>query len=230
MGICTQLEPCKVDLYHQLDHYVSWRLDPGARGTNVFHFSLKDLEGYAFPPFSLIGKCLQKVRQEQNTIVLVAPLWQNQTWYPMLLELMVELPLLLPDQDILRDPMKPASSIGMPQQTKTSCLESHQQQHSITGVSEETSELLLQRNKHGLPVWMEAMECTGLEIQHYWQVNICCIVLPPFSVAWIPLQYSGTTWSTHAYRIETLAPHTPLTSKKMFRCQLCSTHYTGNNC
>ena len=57
-------------------------------------------------PFSLIGKCLQKVRTEQNTVVLVAPLWQNQTWYPVLLELMVEFPLLLPDwKDILRDPM-----------------------------------------------------------------------------------------------------------------------------
>jgi len=56
------------------------------KGDNTFHLSWKDLEGYAFPPFSLIGKCLQKVRQEQSTIVLVAPLWQNQTWYPMLLE------------------------------------------------------------------------------------------------------------------------------------------------
>ena len=54
MGICAQLGPCKVDLFatrlnHQLDHYVSWRPDPGAMATDAFHLSWKDLQGYAFP-------------------------------------------------------------------------------------------------------------------------------------------------------------------------------------
>ena len=29
--------------------------------------------GYVFPPFALIGKCLQKVRLEDSTVVLMAP-------------------------------------------------------------------------------------------------------------------------------------------------------------
>ena len=40
--------------------------------------------------FTLIGKCFQKVRKEWSTIMLVTS--------PMLMELMTELPLLLPDQ------------------------------------------------------------------------------------------------------------------------------------
>ena len=40
-------------------------------------------------------------RTEQSTIVLVAPVWQNQAWFPILLDLMVELPFLLPHSNNL---------------------------------------------------------------------------------------------------------------------------------
>jgi len=108
--ICTYLGPCRTDLFAtrlnaQLDNYISWRPDPGAMLTDAFQTSWKELEGYAFPPFALIGRCLQKVRTEQSTIVLVAPVWQNQVWFPMLLDLAVEFPLLLAhSNDLLLDP------------------------------------------------------------------------------------------------------------------------------
>jgi len=55
VGICTQLGPCKADLFAtrlnlQLYHHVNWRPDPGAMETNAFYLILKGLEGYAFPP------------------------------------------------------------------------------------------------------------------------------------------------------------------------------------
>jgi len=108
--ICAYLGPCRTDLFasrlnKQLDRYISWRPDPGAILTDAFQTNWKELEGYAFPPFALIGRCLQKVRVEQSTIVLVAPLWRNQAWFPMLLDLAVELPLLIPHcNDLLLDP------------------------------------------------------------------------------------------------------------------------------
>ena len=108
--ICTYLGPCRTDLFatrlnNQLDRYISWRPDLGAILTDAFQASWKELEGYAFPPFALIGKCLQKVRAEQSTIVLVAPVWRNQAWFPMLLDLAVELPLLIPHSNsLLLDP------------------------------------------------------------------------------------------------------------------------------
>ena len=108
--ICSHLGPCETDLFatqlnNQLDRYISWRPHPGAMLTDAFQTSWKGLKGYAFPPFSLIGRCLQKVRTEESTIVLVAPVWWNQAWFPMLLELAVQLPLLIPHcNNLLLDP------------------------------------------------------------------------------------------------------------------------------
>ena len=105
------LGPCKVDLFatrlnNQLADYISWTPDPGAMNSDAFQVNWVNLRGYAIPPFSQIGRCLQKVRREESTITIVAPLWKNQSWYPMLLELMVDFPLLLPHkEDLLRDPM-----------------------------------------------------------------------------------------------------------------------------
>ena len=43
--------------------HVSWHRDPHAEFIDVFSHSWKDTYWYIFPPFSLIGKCLQKLRQ-----------------------------------------------------------------------------------------------------------------------------------------------------------------------
>ncbi len=83
----------------QLDQYVSWRPDPLAIHTDAFTLNWATFQGYAFPPFALIGRCLQQVQsQGVEHLVLVAPVWPAQTWYPLLLELCVDFPLLLPMQ------------------------------------------------------------------------------------------------------------------------------------
>ena len=57
------------------------------------------------PQFALIGKCLQKVHQEECTVVMVTPVWDTQPWYPALLELLIDYPLLIPaHKELLRDP------------------------------------------------------------------------------------------------------------------------------
>ena len=99
--ILSTLGPCQVDLFatrlnHQLPNYVSWRPNPGAMEMDALQIHWKDMGGYAFPPFALIGRCLQKIQAEQSTVVLIAPIRPNQPWYPMLLQLIVEFPLLLP--------------------------------------------------------------------------------------------------------------------------------------
>ena len=76
-------------LNNQLGRYVSWRPDPFAVATDAFAISWQGEVGYAFPPFALIGKCLQKVRQEKCTVVLVTPVWDAQPWYPVLLDLLI---------------------------------------------------------------------------------------------------------------------------------------------
>ena len=96
--------PLNLDLFasrltFQLDQYVSWRPDPLAIHTDAFTLNWATFRGYAFPPFALIGRCLQQVQSQRvEHLVLVAPVWPAQTWYPLLLELCVDFPLLLPMQ------------------------------------------------------------------------------------------------------------------------------------
>ena len=94
--------PLEVDLFasrltHQLPKFVSWRPDPLAVHSDAFSMNWRDIQGYAFPPFALIGRCLQQVRtQNVKLLILVAPVWPAQTWYPLLLHLCTGLPLLFP--------------------------------------------------------------------------------------------------------------------------------------
>ena len=55
-------------LNNQLKRYVSWRPDPFSVATDAFLISWKEEQGYAFPPFALLGKCLQKIRQEARAL------------------------------------------------------------------------------------------------------------------------------------------------------------------
>ena len=50
------------------------------------------LFGYASPPWNLIGRVLAKVEKQKANVVLVAPVWPSQPWYPRLLSLLVEIP------------------------------------------------------------------------------------------------------------------------------------------
>ena len=50
-----------------------------------------------FPLFPLLNKVMQKLRSAQMAeVILVAPWWPSQSWFPHLLRLCVEHPLALP--------------------------------------------------------------------------------------------------------------------------------------
>ena len=58
---------------------------------------LGQLQAYAFPPFSLLQKVLSKVRGSHNLeLTLIAPFWPLCPWFADLLDLLVEVPVLLP--------------------------------------------------------------------------------------------------------------------------------------
>ena len=94
--------PLDVDLFatrlsKQLPRFVSWRPDPEAKSLNAWAQDCSKYRGYAFPPFSLVGRCLKQVlTQSVPTLVLIAPVWRTQSWYPLLLELGIAPPRLLP--------------------------------------------------------------------------------------------------------------------------------------
>ena len=86
------------------------QLASGSRGTacGCVDNGLGTLQGYAFPPFNLIPAVLNKLSQDKADIILVAPIWPAQPWWPLLLSLLVEQPVLLPSyRHLLRDPADP---------------------------------------------------------------------------------------------------------------------------
>ena len=83
-------------LNHQVPKYFSWTLAPQAVGTDAFSVNWNKVLLYMFPPFSLIQKCLRKIIEDKATILLITPVWHSRPWYPMLLNLLHDRPLLLP--------------------------------------------------------------------------------------------------------------------------------------
>lgn len=74
--------------------YVSWQPDPRAQCVNVFFMDWKLHCFYAFPLFSVIANCLQKIEQDQS-------LWTTQPWFTLLWKLLKEHSLLLPQLESL---------------------------------------------------------------------------------------------------------------------------------
>ena len=141
---------CTVDLFAsrlnaQLEQFVSWRPDPNAIGTDALQLSWDRWMVYAFPSFCLIGRCLTKAREEKTSLVLGEPIWRSQPWYPALLELLIDRPLILSeDPELLMDPFgNPHPLVVAGQlQLAASCLEIIRQRQFATGISGGTSQLL----------------------------------------------------------------------------------------
>ena len=85
-------------LNYQLPKYVSYLPDPHAIAVDAFSITWNSIV-YLFPPFSVIGRVLQKVEKEQCEAVLIAPLWTTQSWFPKLLKLIVDQSFILPRRE-----------------------------------------------------------------------------------------------------------------------------------
>ena len=67
-------------LNHQVSCYVSWKPDPGAAFTDAFSVTCDKQLFYAFPSFSLITKCLQKIQTDSAEGFMIVPMWPTQSW------------------------------------------------------------------------------------------------------------------------------------------------------
>ncbi len=91
--------PMEVDLFAsrlttQCPVFFSWQPDPYAAATDAF----LQVWTYANPPWNLVGRVAAQAQAQQASMVLVAPVWWTQPWYPILLEMMVDAPHLIPPQ------------------------------------------------------------------------------------------------------------------------------------
>ncbi|XP_060565442.1 uncharacterized protein LOC132724583 [Ruditapes philippinarum] len=83
-------------LNYQLLKYVSWKPDAEACFVDAFSLDWSKMFMYIFCPFSLVGRVLQKLRQDQAECIMLVPLWPTQNWWNNFLEHLIEIPYIVP--------------------------------------------------------------------------------------------------------------------------------------
>ncbi len=117
---CMNFDP-DIDLFAsrlntQLKRYVSWKPDPEAEAVDALSIYWGDLDFYAFPPFCMIGKCIQKIIQDEAEGIMIVPKWPTQAWFSKLLNILVQDPILLPRSKALL--VQPVTGVTHPLITK----------------------------------------------------------------------------------------------------------------
>lgn len=89
----------KIDLFasrtnKKCNIFISWVKDPEAQGVDAFTFNWGEMNFYAFPPFSLILRVLQKIKKDKAEGIVVVPRWCSQPWYPIFKSLLIGEPLI----------------------------------------------------------------------------------------------------------------------------------------
>ena len=92
---------CDIDLFasaknRKTDKYVSFIPDLRAYAVNAFSLTWTNALHYIFPPFSMLGAVLQKIRVDQAHAILIAPLFTTQPWFPQILQLICDQCYILP--------------------------------------------------------------------------------------------------------------------------------------
>jgi Reverse transcriptase (RNA-dependent DNA polymerase)/DNA N-6-adenine-methyltransferase (Dam) len=77
-----------IDLFASKDNqkcqkYISWQGEPGCIAVDAFTVNWNSYFFYAFPPFSLILRVLQKIIEDRARGIVVVPLWPTQPWFPL---------------------------------------------------------------------------------------------------------------------------------------------------
>ena len=102
-----QVDLFATSLTKRLPIYMSPHPDPQALATDALLQDWSNSNLYAFPPFAIVRKVLNKFRESHNSrMTLIAPWWPQREWFPDLLRLVVEEPRALPlRKDLLSQPM-----------------------------------------------------------------------------------------------------------------------------
>ena len=110
--ICELWGDPQIDLFasrlnSQLKRFCSWKPDPDASFIDAFSIDWSDFKCYLFPPFSLLGRCVQKILKDKTTVILVAPLWPTQAWFTLVMQMLIDTPILIMARtDLLTLPYK----------------------------------------------------------------------------------------------------------------------------
>lgn len=102
----------KFDLFasaqnYKCKRYASWKLDPYSEIIDAFTFSWQNIDFYAFPPFSLVTRVLEKIVSDKAKGIVVVPHWPSQPWYPLWSSLVTSQKMFFgPDIALLYSPFR----------------------------------------------------------------------------------------------------------------------------
>ena len=71
----------------RLPIYVSPVPDGAAWAVDALSLNWGTLQAYAFPPLAILPRVVRKARQEKACLILIAPFWQAQPWFPELMQI-----------------------------------------------------------------------------------------------------------------------------------------------
>jgi ribonuclease HI len=100
-GVFSVLGQPMIDLFAteqnaQMPVYCSRYPEPKAYHVDSLTMDWTGMFGYAYPPISLIPLVLGKIAQLQTTVICILPRWPRRSWFPQVLDLLVQEPLMLP--------------------------------------------------------------------------------------------------------------------------------------
>ena len=79
-------------LNYKVRPFCAFQPDPLANTIDAFTITWHGFLGYAFPPFCLLGRIIQKIIQDRAEIILIAPDWPTKPWYTFLRALSIAPP------------------------------------------------------------------------------------------------------------------------------------------
>ena len=83
-----QIDLFATEFNRKLQTYIAPTIDPKSAGMDALAMDWNQWSAiYLFPPFNLMMKVLAKLRSFKGTAALVAPLWPQSKWYPLVVEL-----------------------------------------------------------------------------------------------------------------------------------------------
>ena len=90
---------------HKLPLYCSLMPDPKAHAIDSLSLQWAGLDAYAYPPPRLLQQVLIKIEKEPCVVTLICPIWPRAQWYTHLLDLLIEIPVQLPQiRTLLKQP------------------------------------------------------------------------------------------------------------------------------
>jgi hypothetical protein len=86
--------------------FYSYQPDPYASGVDAFTYKWRD-NFYAFPPFSMISKVINKILEDACEGILIVPNWPSQSWFPLFHKYAIgNIVKLGPNKKLLFDPCR----------------------------------------------------------------------------------------------------------------------------